>query len=125
MTDTPRTDARACKWTDLSGEWVDANVAQELERELGELTEHVGRCHDALGEDRASDTSELWKFFETHKRVIARLRIGEDDLAAERALADRLAETMGQIADGCGDAWSADDAKVALAAWKEARRGTH
>ena len=45
----------------------------------------------------------------------------ELEIKKERTLADRLAETMRQIADGCNDAWCRDDATVALAAWKEAR----
>ena len=84
-TDTPRTDD---EWDTLivSSPWDAAaehmaQHARQLERELADLTEDVGKCHDALGEDRASDTSELWKFFETHKQLIHRLRCREDELA--------------------------------------------
>lgn len=51
---------------------------EDLERQLAELTEHVGLCHDAVGERRGSDTSELWKFFEDHAVLIKRLHAAED-----------------------------------------------
>ena len=109
--------------------------AERMERELAALTEDVGKCHDVLGEDRASDTSELWKFFETHKQLIHRLRCREEDLAAERDLADRLAALLQQDRDGYGGQKVDDDCDCcdceylrpideALAVWKEARSGT-
>jgi len=94
-----------------------ANLVR-LKADLAALTEDVGKCHDVLGEDRASDTSELWKFFETHKQLIARLRAREDDLEKERALADRLAGAIKQVASEFG---REGDLHKALAAWKGAR----
>jgi len=95
-----------------------------LRREIAKLTEDVGKCHDIIGEDRASDTSELWKFFETQKQIIYRLRCREDEIAAERALADRLALIMEDIRHFYGIAECAKQPVTeALAAWKEARRG--
>jgi len=100
----------------------DAFRANRLDRELAELTEDVGKCHDAIGEDRASDTSELWKFFETHKQIIYRLREREDEIAAEMALADRLGKSLERHEKDSG--WLSPAQRQALAAWKEARRGT-
>jgi len=98
----------------------DAFRANRLDRELAELTEDVGKCHDAIGEDRASDTSELWKFFETHKQIIYRLREREDEIAAEMALADRLGKSLERHEKDSG--WLSPAQRQALAAWKEARR---
>jgi hypothetical protein len=86
-TPTPRTDEEAVYLLDHTMNEVaavPADFARQLERELASLTEDIGKCHDAIGEDRASDTSELWKFFETHKQVIHRLQQREDELEQER-----------------------------------------
>jgi len=120
-TDTPRTDAETEYYlaADMSGEveTVPADFARGLERELAEMHRDcmtiVAHILKRNGKD-VTNLSVMDRLAELHK--------AELDLAAERALADRLAETMRQIADGCNDAWCRDDATVALAAWKEARR---
>ena len=100
--------------------------AERIGRELAALTEDVGRCHDIIGEDRASDTSELWKLFETHKQISHRLRCREEELAAERELADRLA---GVLLSYHHDLLAGEDMQwlpehdESLAVWKEARSG--
>ena len=96
MTPTPRTDAAETMWNDIGMMVVLSTFARQLERELAD-----------------------WKVLQASTQAM--LEQAERDLDAERALADRLAETMRQIADGCNDAWCRDDATVALASWKEAR----
>jgi len=65
-----------------------------LRRELAALRADVAKCHEVLGEDAGSDTSELWKFFQGHKELIARLEKAE----AQR---DRLAEALKLTANVC------------------------
>jgi len=73
---TPRTDANVkrhnlCR---LSGnDLVYADFPRQLERELAELQEHVALCHDALGESRGSDTSELHTYFSDYKNKLLQL----------------------------------------------------
>ena len=64
-TNTPRTDANKHA------------LCEEIELELAELREHVGLCHDAIGECRGSDTSELHKFFDGHMKLMCRLHTAE------------------------------------------------
>ena len=97
MSETPRTDASQFHITisqnpDDAGEWlVNADLARQLEREL-DFSEKTGR--------------QIWS---ANERLQA-------ELAAERALADRLAEAL----DGLD--WLAASPPQALAAWKEARK---
>lgn len=49
-----------------------ATLYREAIQRLQELEEHVSLCHDALGESRGSDTSELYKYFENHHNLIKR-----------------------------------------------------
>jgi len=50
-----------------------SNFAEQLERELAELQEHVALCHDALGECRGSDASELHTYFSDYKNKLLQL----------------------------------------------------
>jgi hypothetical protein len=72
-------------------------LCEEIELELTELREHVGLCHDAIGECRGSDTSELHKFFDGHMKLMRRLHTAETqrDMLAE-ALKGMLNVTDGQ-----------------------------
>ena len=99
-------------WENSKAEWplVARLVIEGKNRELAAKDEEITILR--------SDEKRLVGFAKTYR---ARADDLDDTLAAERALADRLAETMRQIADGCNDAWCRDDATVALAAWKEAR----
>ena len=99
-------------WENSKAEWplVARLVIEGKNRELAAKDEEITILR--------SDEKRLVGFAKTYR---ARADDLDDTLAAERTLADRLAETMRQIADGCNDAWCRDDATVALAAWKEAR----
>jgi hypothetical protein len=114
MTPTPRTDAaiKASK-----GQWgyLLRDLAQELERELAESTESL-----------AFQTQLNREVIELEKKTLA-------ELAAERALADRLAALLqrhregygGQVVDpkcDCCDCEYLGPIDASLAAWKEARR---
>ena len=97
--DTPRTDAVLNTFKGSASKLAAdlATHAEILEREL-------------------VDRAESWRMSSvcrSKEAVIARLEL---ELTAERALADRLAETL----DGLD--WLAADPPRALAAWKEARR---
>ena len=78
MTPTPRTDERVNSWESTDGQWVNAEFAREIEREL----------------------------------------------AAERALADRLAETLANVQGDYATtgAITTPEVDTALTAWKEARK---
>ena len=63
---TPESDAAYKQWLFESGKSHRIRMGQtmkSLERRLALLTEHVGLCHDEIGESRDSDTSELYLFF--------------------------------------------------------------
>lgn len=140
MTPTPRTDERANSWESIDGQWVNAEFARWLERELAAASEQVAILR--------SDERRLRQFAKDY-----RLRADEAEdqltanheatklmgkwLEAERELADRLAETLRFIDKECdwneggdygsvtyGDNRIGPACDKALAAWKEARRGT-
>jgi hypothetical protein len=73
-----------------------------LRRELAELSLHVNLCHDALGECRGSDTSELWRFFESAKQRDERLRVAERELAEARKLAEERERHMKELREHYG-----------------------
>lgn len=111
-TPTPRTDERANSWESIDGQWVNAEFARWLERELASASDQLAANHEA--------TKLMGKWLET-----------------ERELADRLAETLRFINEKCdwneggdygsvtyGDNRIGPACDKALAAWKEARRGT-
>lgn len=67
---TPITDAHM-KTLPFTWDYFDyqtEELLRKMETEIRTLREDIGKCHDVLGECRWSDTSELWKFFETHKQ---------------------------------------------------------
>jgi len=76
---------------------VRSNLARQLERELAALRADVAKCHEAIGEDPGSDTSELWKFFQGHNELLARLEKAEaqrDRLAGALEILIRLDDEM-------------------------------
>jgi hypothetical protein len=96
MNETPRTDSEVTSlYVKKSPTIVSflhmAKIARELEREL-DFSEKTGR--------------QIWR---ANERL-------QSELAAERDLADKLAETL----DGLD--WLAASPPQALAAWREARR---
>ena len=109
-TPTPRTDERANNWEWTAGQWVSADFTRQLERELAAASDQLAANHEA--------TRLMGKWLE-----------------AERELADRLAALIkrdrdgygGQVVDpecDCCDCEYLAPIDKALAAWKEARRGT-
>ncbi len=99
------------------------SFARELERELAETAKDFHCIAELLvGHDATECRANLVKL--------------KEDLSAERALADRLAEALNESTEGFGDRMSCEEScqcagrrivgvnKKALTAWKEARRGT-
>jgi hypothetical protein len=105
MTPTPRTDERANSWESTDGQWVNAEFARWLERELAAKDAHAD---------------------EIYKASVELAAMLEDKLAAERALADRLAETLANVQGDYAStgAITTQEVDESLAAWKEARSGT-
>ena len=104
MTPTPRTDAAEILWNDTGWCVVPAEFARYLERELAELRKNA---------------SELIASLQTETDSVER------ELAAERALADRLAGVLlsydHNMLAGDDMQWLPEHDK-ALAAWREARK---
>ena len=96
MTQTPRTDA-AIAASDGQWSFTLRDLAQELERELA---------------SKDAQVDEIYKVYKAALDLAAKL---ESDLAAERALADRLASALTDSAT-----WS--HALPTYEAWKESRR---
>ena len=136
MTTTPRTDERANSWESTDGQWVNAEFARELERELASKDAHADEIYKAavalaakLEADLATERAQLAANHEA-------TRLMGKWLEAERELADRLlaiAEKAVSDHEGtlhcdcdckCSGRRIANDSAEALAAWKEARRGT-
>ena len=129
MTPTPRTDERANNWESTDGQWVSADFARELERELAAEREQVAILR--------SDERRLTQFAKDYR---LRADEAEDQLTAnheatklmgkwledERELADRLA---GVLLSYNHDLLAGEDMQwlpehdEALTAWKEARSG--
>ena len=82
------------------------DFARQLERELAEVTQSLA--------------------FQTqlNREVIEREKQTHAELAAERALADRLGNAIRRWSETEGYDFTPLTADEALAAWKEARRGT-
>ena len=123
MTPTPRADAAEILWNDAGLFVVPADFARQLERELAAEREQVAILR--------SDEKRLVAFAKTYRM---NAEVLSDSLAAERALADRLAETLRFIDEECdwneggdygsvtyGDNRIGPACDKALAAWKEAR----
>lgn len=134
MSETPRTDARrvtfaeAQVWDDPAGDYVDADFACGLERELNDLTRWKA---EALEVDASWDPQAIGKLLgmtlgtPIHQNIQPAIEKLLAQLAAERALADRLAEVL-RLYDAdtlAGETmqWVPEHDK-ALAAWEEARR---
>ena len=54
VSDTPRTDAKRSGDKHFMGDWVNANFACQLERELNEANERIKRLEEAWGVIKAS-----------------------------------------------------------------------
>jgi len=48
MVDTPRTDAKRSGENHFMGDWVDANFARQLERELNAANDRIKRLEDCI-----------------------------------------------------------------------------
>jgi septal ring factor EnvC (AmiA/AmiB activator) len=96
-----------------------ADRLEELERELAAVTAAIHKIHPT----RRGSLVDMAEDLESHRETAMNaFRLSEKELAAERALADRLAHWLAAL-DGEGIVPPAWDASVAnaLAAWKEAR----
>ena len=147
-TDTPRTDERANSWESTDGQWVNAEFARELERELAELRKNTSELIASLQTETDSVERELadareWssKLADVADELRADLATEREQLAAnheatkllgkwleqERELADRLAGVLlsydHDLLAGEDMQWLPEHDK-ALAAWKEARNST-
>jgi aminopeptidase N len=142
MSDTPRTDAVVATLNKSTFK-LDATdcgklhlLAVQLERELAEVTAAIHKVHPTRRGSLVDMVEDLESYRETAMNAF---RLSEKELAAERALADRLAEWLEDIEGRCSDMsitlhpdadakGCVDDcwewSERALAAWKEARRGT-
>ena len=130
MTPTPRTDERANNWESTDGQWVSADFARQLEREIErekgwhqqskDAAIRVQRERDKLERELAAASDQLAANHEATKLM-------GKWLEAERELADRLA---GVLLSYDHDMLAGEDMQWlpehddALAAWKEARSGT-
>lgn len=112
MTPTPRTDEAADRFPQPGqppgAQWpeiVPAEFARQLERELADKSESL-----------AFQTQLNREVIEREKQTFA-------ELAAERALADKLAETLANVQGDYATtgAITTPEVDTALAAWKEAR----
>ena len=126
-TPTPRTDEAADRFPQPGqppgAQWpeiVPADFARQLERENQTFRAAQKACEDcdAPRVDRIAELErELAAERAEHEETVTGARMLADAYSAERALADRLAQEL----EGCAELTSAHEA---LAAWKEARRGT-
>ena len=120
MTPTPRTDERANSWESTDGQWVNADFARELERELAEWREMIDREVGTLREELATERAQLAANHEATNLM-------GKWLERERELADRLAGVLlsydHDMLAGEDMQWLPEHDK-ALAAWKEARNAT-
>jgi hypothetical protein len=115
MTPTPRTDALELENIGLA--WGDAQdavlgLARELERELTESAQSL-----------AFQTQLNREVIELEKKTLGERNDARAELAAERALADRLAETLANVQGDYASTGAIVPSEVddALTAWKQAR----
>ena len=114
MNNTPETDSQArhpvdcdcCTFED-SGLYIDIDFARRLERERDAALIGYNECRATIEDARVALNAHEYEGL-----LLASLRI-QDQLTAERALADRLAEALTNPATYV--------ALEALTAWKEAR----
>jgi hypothetical protein len=131
MTPTPRTDAAETLWNDAGCHVVHADFARQLERENQTFRAAQKACEDcdAPRVDRIAELErELAEARENEiQHVLSRAKAINDlreQLAAERALADRLGTQLEGIMDEFEYSHEVDfnsEDQEALAAWKEAR----
>jgi len=76
----------------------ESNIA-ELNRRLAEYQRCVDLCHDAVGESRGSDITELHKYFEGYRNTIKRLNELEDQLAERTAECEEQARLLGMSSE--------------------------
>jgi hypothetical protein len=130
MTPTPRTDAIAHRGLGSVAYIAEmTNLARQLERENQTFRAAQKACEDcdAPRVDRIAelerDLAELTEWREMIDREVGTLR---EELAAERALADRLAGTLANVQGDYATTGAITTQEVAesLTSWKEARNGT-
>lgn len=147
MSDTPRTEA---EWQSItvSAPWDAAadqmaQHARQLERELAGAHERCTELEADLADqvkqhgDTIRDYRCLASLLDGHDATECRANLEklQADLAAERALADKLAEALNESTEGFGDRMSCEEScqcagrrivkvnKEAISAWKETRCG--
>ena len=126
-TPTPRTDAqpwinRYPEYHEGATRWVTTDFARQLERENQTFRAAQKACEDcdAPRVDRIAELERELAAKDAHADEIYKAAVNlaaklEDDLATERALADRLADALENSV-----LWGY--AKPAFDAWREARR---
>jgi hypothetical protein len=96
-----------------------ADRLEEIERELAAVTAAIHKIHPTRRGSLVDMAEDLESRRET---AMSAFRLSERELAAERALADRLAHWLSEMADEfILPAELENAANNALAAWKEAR----
>jgi hypothetical protein len=96
-----------------------ADRLEEIERELAAVADAVHKIHPT----RRGSLVDMAEDLESHRETAMNaFRLSEKELAAERALADRLAHWLSEMADEfILPAELENAANNALAAWKGAR----
>jgi uncharacterized protein (DUF3084 family) len=129
MSDTPRTDVIAHRGYRANAYIAEMTIhARSLERELDELRKNSGELVASLQTEMNNVKRELDQARQDEKQAQADIcrALGERndaraELAAERALADRLAHCL----DNLQYEYLPIEAMKAFEKWKEARNGTH
>jgi uncharacterized membrane protein YccC len=127
MTTTPRTDAlvptQEQKQTIYHYILVLEEHARQLERELADVADAIHKIHPT----RRGSLVDMVEDLESHRETAMNaFRLSEKELAAERDLADRLAETLANVQGDYASTGAIVPSEVddALTAWKEARSET-
>jgi hypothetical protein len=97
--------------------------ARQLERELADVADAIHKIHPT----RRGSLVDMAEDLESHRETAMNaFRLSEKELAAERELADRLAETLANVQGDYASTGAIVPSEVddALAAWKEARSET-
>jgi hypothetical protein len=95
--------------------------ARQLERELAAVTAAIHKIHPT----RRGSLVDMAEDLESHRETAMNaFRLSEKELAAERSLADRLAEELKAASDHINFETEYFDDESALTAWKEARSET-
>ena len=69
VSDTPRTDVKRSGSTHFMGDWVDANFAAQLERELNAANDRIKRLEELGNELRAEEARLLNTNGELERRI--------------------------------------------------------